>query len=128
MCLFPSPMLSSPEWVPGNEAILRENADRFCMFPVQHRSIWELYKKAVASFWTVEEVDLSQDNQDWLSLSNDERHFISTVLAFFAASDGIVLENLAVRFFQGHLLGASSAWLCEHQYCHSGQQIACLLS
>lgn len=56
---------------------------------------------AQASFWTVEEVDLSQDMRDWLRLSNDERHFISYVLAFFAASDGIVLENLAVRFMQG---------------------------
>lgn len=56
---------------------------------------------AQASFWTVEEVDLSQDMRDWLSLTDDERHFISYVLAFFAASDGIVLENLAVRFMQG---------------------------
>ncbi|EIE24916.1 hypothetical protein COCSUDRAFT_47007 [Coccomyxa subellipsoidea C-169] len=65
---------------------------------VRYRDIFEMYKKAVASFWTVEEVDLSQDIRDWEKLSDDERHFIMHVLAFFAASDGIVMENLAVRF------------------------------
>lgn len=71
------------------------------MFPLQYNAVWELYKKAVASFWTVEEVDLSQDQRDWITLNKDEQHFITTVLAFFAASDGIVLENLVIRFFQG---------------------------
>ena len=91
----------APEEVVDEEPLLRENPDRFSMFPVQFRDLWTFYKKALASFWTVEEVDLSQDNRDWLILTKDERHFISTVLAFFAASDGIVIENLAVRFFQG---------------------------
>ncbi|KAK9808808.1 hypothetical protein WJX72_004080 [[Myrmecia] bisecta] len=70
------------------------------MYPIQHTRIFEMYKKAQASFWTVEEVDLSQDYRDWDKLNGDERHFISQVLAFFAASDGIVMENLAVRFMQ----------------------------
>merc|ERR1719323_1706384 len=68
------------------------------MFPIQHPEIWEMYKKHEASFWTAEEVDLSSDNKDWERLSNSERHFIKHVLAFFAASDGIVLENLASQF------------------------------
>ncbi|CAL9085100.1 unnamed protein product, partial [Musa acuminata var. zebrina] len=83
------------------EPLLAENPDRFCMFPITYPSIWEFYKKAVASFWTAEEVDLSPDVPHWQHrLSHDERHFISHVLAFFAASDGIVLENLAARFMR----------------------------
>ncbi|KAJ3671876.1 hypothetical protein LUZ60_007955 [Juncus effusus] len=82
-----------------DEPLLAPNPDRFCMFPIKYHSIWEFYKKAVASFWTAEEVDLSQDSRHWeVTLNDDERHFISHVLAFFAASDGIVLENLASRF------------------------------
>lgn len=82
-----------------NEPILIENKDRFVLFPIKHRDIWEMYKKAEASFWTAEEIDLSADLQDWASkLTDDERHFIKHVLAFFAASDGIVNENLAVNF------------------------------
>jgi ribonucleoside-diphosphate reductase subunit M2 len=68
------------------------------MFPIQHPEIWEMYKKHVASFWTAEEIDLSQDTKDWEALSTRERHFIKHVLAFFAASDGIVCENLASHF------------------------------
>ncbi|MCL7025837.1 hypothetical protein MKW94_005071 [Papaver nudicaule] len=82
------------------EPILTPNPDRFCMFPIQYPQIWEMYKKAEASFWTAEEVDLSQDQRQWDALSSDERHFITHVLAFFAASDGIVLENLAGRFMK----------------------------
>lgn len=70
------------------------------MFPIQYPQIWEMYKKAEASFWTAEEVDLSQDQRQWESLTDGERYFISHVLAFFAASDGIVLENLAGRFMK----------------------------
>ena len=77
------------------EPILQENKDRFVLFPIQHDDIWQFYKKAEASFWTAEEIDLSQDLKDWANLSDGERHFISHVLAFFAASDGIVNENLA---------------------------------
>ena len=82
------------------EPLLAPNPDRFCMFPIQYPKIWEMYKKAEASFWTAEEVDLSQDLQHWNSLTDDEKHFVSHVLAFFAASDGIVLENLAGRFMK----------------------------
>ena len=81
------------------EPILKENKDRFVLFPIQHGDIWEFYKKAEASFWTAEEIDLSQDLKDWSStMTNDEKHFIKHVLAFFAASDGIVNENLAENF------------------------------
>ncbi|CAL1396960.1 unnamed protein product [Linum trigynum] len=81
-----------------DEPILKEQNQRFCMFPIRYKQLWEMYKKAVASFWTAEEVDLSQDMRDWETLSSSEKHFISHVLAFFAASDGIVLENLGARF------------------------------
>ncbi|KAA3485474.1 ribonucleoside-diphosphate reductase small chain A [Gossypium australe] len=80
------------------EPILKQQNQRFCMFPITYQPLWEMYKKAEASFWTAEEVDLSQDVQHWETLSSSEKHFISHVLAFFAASDGIVLENLAARF------------------------------
>ena len=80
------------------EPILKENKSRFVLFPIKHDDIWEFYKKAEASFWTAEEIDLSQDMRDWNSMSDGERHFISHVLAFFAASDGIVNENLAEHF------------------------------
>lgn len=80
------------------EPILKENKDRFVLFPIQHEDIWEMYKKAEASFWTAEEIDLSTDLIDWKKkLNDDERYFIKNVLAFFAASDGIVNENLAVN-------------------------------
>ncbi|MDK7674898.1 ribonucleoside-diphosphate reductase small subunit [Weeksella virosa] len=83
------------------EPILQNNKDRFVIFPIQHDDIWQFYKKAEASFWTAEEVDLSSDMNDWQNkLNKDERYFISHVLAFFAASDGIVNENLAVNFVQ----------------------------
>lgn len=80
------------------EPILLENKSRFVLFPIKHNAVWEMYKKAEASFWTAEEVDLSGDLEHWANLSDNERHFISHILAFFAASDGIVNENLASRF------------------------------
>jgi ribonucleoside-diphosphate reductase beta chain len=81
------------------EPILIENKDRFVLFPIKHKEIWEMYKKAEASFWTAEEIDLAPDLQDWNNkLNNDEKHFIKHILAFFAASDGIVNENLAINF------------------------------
>ncbi|GCD78332.1 ribonucleoside-diphosphate reductase [Thermaurantimonas aggregans] len=83
----------------STEPLLRENKDRFVLFPIQHHDIWEFYKKAEASFWTAEEIDLQQDLSDWNNkLNDDERHFIKHILAFFAASDGIVNENLAENF------------------------------
>ena len=80
------------------EPILLENKDRFVLFPIEHDDIWKFYKKAEASFWTAEEIDLSQDLKDWEGLNDGEKHFIKHVLAFFAASDGIVNENLAEHF------------------------------
>ena len=77
------------------EPLLSENPNRFVLFPIQHDDIWQWYKKSEASFWTAEEIDLSQDASDWEKMSKDEQHFIKHVLAFFAASDGIVNENLA---------------------------------
>ncbi len=83
----------------NREPLLEENKERFVLFPIKHDDIWSMYKKAEASFWTAEEIDLSPDLSDWESkLNNDEKHFIKHVLAFFAASDGIVNENLAVNF------------------------------
>ena len=83
------------------EPPLQDNKDRFVIFPIQHNDIWQFYKNAEASFWTAEEVDLSPDLHDWQNKLNDnERFFISRVLAFFAASDGIVNENLAINFLQ----------------------------
>jgi ribonucleoside-diphosphate reductase beta chain len=81
------------------EPILKENPNRFVLFPIEHNDIWAFYKKSEASFWTAEEIDLSADQIDWTErLNDDERHFIKPVLAFFAASDGIVNENLAENF------------------------------
>merc|ERR1719394_1502350 len=82
------------------EPLLKENPQRFVIFPIQYAEIWKMYKKAEASFWTTEEVDLSKDLNDWDSLKPDERYFITHVLAFFAASDGIVNENLGERFLK----------------------------
>jgi ribonucleoside-diphosphate reductase beta chain len=83
------------------EPILVDNKDRFVLFPIKHHDIWKMYKQAEASFWTAEELDLVTDVQDWTGkLSEDERYFIKHVLAFFAASDGIVNENLAVNFLK----------------------------
>merc|ERR1711998_273650 len=81
-----------------SDPLLMENPHRWVMFPIQYPEVWEMYKKHEASFWTAEEVDLSQDLKDWDTLSAPEQHFIKHVLAFFAASDGIVLENLASQF------------------------------
>jgi ribonucleoside-diphosphate reductase beta chain len=80
------------------EPMLLENKSRFVLFPIKHDAIWQMYKKAEASFWTAEEVDLGGDLDHWRNLTDDERYFISHILAFFAASDGIVNENLASRF------------------------------
>nr|WP_293842028.1 ribonucleoside-diphosphate reductase small subunit [uncultured Arsenicibacter sp.] len=80
------------------EPILEEDKSRFVLFPIKHDDIWQMYKQHEASFWTAEEIDLSQDLKDWDTMTDGERHFISHVLAFFAASDGIVNENLAVNF------------------------------
>jgi len=80
------------------EPLLTPDDKRFVMFPIQHQDIWEMYKKQVDCFWRAEEIDLGRDINHWENLSNEEKYFISSILAFFAASDGIVLENLGTRF------------------------------
>lgn len=85
---------------PMSEPILVENPNRFVIFPIEYHDIWEFYKQHQAAFWTAEEVDLTSDLKDWESLSDNERYFIKNVLSFFAASDGIVNENLAENFYR----------------------------
>jgi ribonucleotide reductase beta subunit family protein with ferritin-like domain len=84
--------------VRSSEPILTANPNRFVIFPIKDHELWEMYKKAVASFWTPEEIDLQGDAKDWASLNDKERYFITHILAFFAASDGIVNENLVENF------------------------------
>jgi len=80
------------------DPLLKENPNRWVLFPIKYPTLFEMYKKHEASFWTAEEIDLAQDNKDWNTLTEGEQHFIKHILAFFAASDGIVLENLSSRF------------------------------
>ena len=82
------------------EKILKENPNRFVIFPIEHNDIWEFYKQHQAAFWTAEEVDLTNDIRDWENLTDNEKFFIKNVLSFFAASDGIVNENLAENFYR----------------------------
>lgn len=82
------------------EPILIENPNRFVIFPIEHNDIWEFYKSHQAAFWTAEEIDLSGDLRDWENLSDNEKYFIKNILSFFAASDGIVNENLAENFYR----------------------------
>jgi ribonucleoside-diphosphate reductase subunit M2 len=96
--------------------LLDSEKSRFVLYPIQHDDIWNMYKKAEASFWTAEEIDLSVDRRDWANLTPNERYFISRVLAFFAASDGIVNENLAMNF--------SNEIKCSEARCFYGFQIA----
>ena len=81
-----------------NNPLLNETDNQYVMFPIKDNDVWKIYKKQVDCFWRAEEIDFSRDIGDWEKLTGDERHFISMILAFFAASDGIVLENLAGRF------------------------------
>jgi len=99
------------------EPLLAENPNRFVLFPIQHTDIWDMYKQAMSCFWTAEELDLAHDRTDWEQKLNDnERHFISHVLAFFAASDGIVNENLVSNF--------ATEIQCSEARCFYGFQIA----
>lgn len=82
----------------ASDPILAQNTARYTTFPIRYTDLWNLYKKAIASFWTVEEIDLSADLKDWDRLTENERHFVKTVLAFFASSDGIVMENIDLNF------------------------------
>ena len=94
----------------NQEPLLLEDQNRFVMFPIQDQSIWDMYRKQVDCFWRAEEVDLSRDYTDWKTLNEDEKHFISMILAFFAASDGIVLENLGSRFMSEVQLSEARAF------------------
>lgn len=97
--LFEGAVINNGVSAAAEEPILKENPDRFVLFPIVHQDIWHYYKKSEANFWTAEEIDLEADLVDWNSkLNDDERHFVKHVLAFFAASDGIVNENLAENF------------------------------
>lgn len=101
------------------DPLLEQTNDRFCLLPIKHPNLWELYKRAQSSIWTAEEIDLASDLKDWEKLTDDEKHFIKHVLAFFSSSDGIVMENIVERFakdvaapearsfyaFQGHIEG-----------------------
>jgi len=88
------------ESIDCKEEILKENKKRFVLFPIVYHDIYQLYKKAESSFWTVHEIDLSKDINDWNKLNKEEQHFIKNVIGFFAGSDGIVMENLASRFMK----------------------------
>ena len=92
------------------EPFLTPDDNRFVMFPIKHNDIWEMYKKQVDCFWRAEEIDLSKDLTHWEALNSDEKFFISRILAFFAASDGIVLENLATRFMKDIQLSEARAF------------------
>ena len=96
--------------VTQSEPLLTPNDSRYVMFPIVDDDIWKMYKKSVDSFWVPQECDLSKDLNDWNKLTKDEKHFVSMVLAFFAASDGIVLENLAVRFMNDVQLSEARAF------------------
>lgn len=98
------------------EPLLIEDKTRFVLFPIKHDDIWKMYKKAEASFWTAEEIDLADDIKDWDKLTKNEKHFISNILAFFAASDGVINENLAMNF--------SSEVQSSEARCFYGFQIA----
>jgi ribonucleotide reductase beta subunit family protein with ferritin-like domain len=82
------------------DPLVQDSLDRFVMFPIRHRELWQAYKDHLALMWTAEEIDLAKDQLDWRKLNDDERHFLTHVLAFFSASDGIVNENLAARFYR----------------------------
>jgi len=92
------------------EPILSPDDNRFVMFPIKHDDIWQMYKKQIDCFWRAEEIELTKDYKDWIKLDENERQFISMILAFFAASDGIVLENLAVRFMKDVQLSEARAF------------------
>jgi ribonucleoside-diphosphate reductase subunit M2 len=94
----------------NNEPLLTPDDSRYVMFPIQDQDIWKMYKKQVDCFWRPEEIDLSKDLEHWETLSPDEKHFISMILAFFAASDGIVMENLGVRFMSEVQLSEARAF------------------
>ena len=92
------------------DPLLQDDIARYVMFPIKEQDIWKMYKKQVDCFWRAEEIDVSKDLGDWGKLNDDEKYFISMVLAFFAASDGIVMENLATRFMSDIQLAEARAF------------------
>ena len=111
--LFDDMFEKLPDDVPSTtttEPLLADSADRYVMFPIQDNAVWDMYKKQVDCFWRAEEVDLSKDMAHWRSLTGDEQQFIKSIIAFFASSDGIVLENLAVRFMSDVQLSEARAF------------------
>uniref|UniRef100_A0A6C0HY14 Uncharacterized protein n=1 Tax=viral metagenome TaxID=1070528 RepID=A0A6C0HY14_9ZZZZ len=98
------------ENISQTDILLKPNENRYVMFPIQDNDIWKMYKKQVDCFWRAEEIDFSKDLVDWAKLSADEKYFISMVLGFFAASDGIIVENLAVRFMSDVQLAEARAF------------------
>ena len=98
------------------EPILTPSNDRFTTFPIKYNDLWDMYKRAQGSFWTAEEIDFSKDMADWETLSDDERHFITTILAFFAASDGIVFENINNNFAKEVQISEARAFYAYQEY------------
>lgn len=96
--------------IKNSEPLLTETDDRYVMFPIQDENVWKMYKKQVECFWRAEEVDLSKDLASWATLNSDEQYFIKMIIAFFAASDGIVLENLGLRFMHEVQLSEARAF------------------
>ena len=94
----------------NNEPLLTEDTNRFVMFPISDQTIWKLYKKQVDCFWRAEEIDTSKDLDHWNKLNQDEQYYIKMILAFFASSDGIVLENLGLRFMNEVQLSEARAF------------------
>ena len=110
----------------NTEPLLAPDDNRFVMFPIQHDDIWQMYKKQIDCFWRAEEIDLSKDLTHWEALNKDEQFFISMILAFFAASDGIVLENLAQRFMSDVQVSEARAFYgfqiaMENIHCVTGE-------
>jgi ribonucleoside-diphosphate reductase subunit M2 len=99
--------MSEPTFV---EPLLKPDDSRYVLFPIKDNDVWQMYKKSIDSFWVVQEVDLSKDLGDWDKLTSDEQNFIKMILAFFAASDGLVLENLASRFMNDVQLAEARAF------------------
>jgi len=95
---------------PEPEPILSEENRRFTIFPIKYQNIWDLYQKQLACFWKPQEIDFSKDYDDFITLNNDEQHFIKMILAFFAASDGIVNFNISERFLKDVKIMAMSEW------------------
>ena len=98
------------------EPILMPSNSRFTTFPIKYHDLWDMYKRAQGSFWTAEEIDFSKDMEDWENLSDDERHFITTILAFFAASDGIVFENINNNFAKEVQISEARAFYAYQEY------------